>query len=271
MTAWCTDLRKTALIVFVASLLSLLIPMWNMTQQMSDLESRNPDSRWWMISATVVLCLYTATLPAFYFVLSRNDGALRFPKRLRLLALVAALTTGVIVVAGLLDWIRSLGSYLASPMFDWSVGARNILTLVRDPRTIGQLSTLLGELANIALVLILVAVFRWGGEPRETDVPVSKLLRVMTKVAVISWGLVVAFCVIRLISMPFLFIQFRDAALKIGRKPPLLGNLMAEATRTLLSQACLLAVPYIVYRSQQDRVETLIDVQSEPEPLESGG
>jgi hypothetical protein len=222
-----------------------------------------------MIPVSLLTFLFTATLPAFYFALFRNVGTLRFPKRLRLLALTGALTSGVIVVAGFPDWIRPLGDYLAASRFDWSVGASNILTFARDPRTIAQLSTLLGELSNIAYILMLIAVFRWAGDPGEADVPISRLLRVMTKVVVISWGVVVTFCLIRLIGMPFIFIQLRDVALKMGRKPPLLGNMMAEATRTLMSQACLLAVPYIIYRSQWDQVEPLIEAQSGPELLES--
>ena len=153
----------------------------------------------------VSLTLFTAIMPVFYFALYLNETVLHFPKRLRLLALLAASTFGVIVLTALPGWVRSLAAYLSAlKTFDWSVGATSVFAFARDPRTIGQLSTLLGELSNIACILMLIAIFRWAHEPLD-NVPVSRLLRVMTKVAVICWGLVVAFLVLRLIAMPYVF------------------------------------------------------------------
>ena len=108
-------------------------------------------------------------------------------------------------------------------------------------------------------------------KPLDSDVPVSRLLRVMTTVAVISWGLWVAFLVVRVIAMPFAFVQTRNYALQIGRTPPVLWDMMAEAIRTLLIQTCLFAAPYIVYKSLRGWTENPINVQSGPELIESGG
>ena len=135
----------------------------------------------------VLLTLFTAITPMFYFALYLDETVLHFPKRLRLLALVAASTFGVIVLTALSAWVRSLAAYFsAMKTFDWSVGATSFLAFARDPRTISQLSTLLGELSNIACILMLIAIFRSADEPLD-NVPVSRLLRVMTNVAVIYW------------------------------------------------------------------------------------
>jgi hypothetical protein len=113
--------------------------------------------------------LYTATLPAFYIALFRNEGSLRFPKRLRLLALLAALTTGVIAIAGLPDWIKSLSHYWAAMDASRLEDRRHKrFDFMRDPRTIANLSTLLGEFSNIAYVLLLIAIFRQHGDQLET-------------------------------------------------------------------------------------------------------
>ncbi len=269
-TSWLTDIRETAFLACVASVIGLVIPMWNMSQQLSSLESRNPGSRWWMIPVSLLTFLFTATLPAFYFALFRNEGTLRFPKRLRLLALAGAVTSGVIVVAGFPDWIRSLSGYLAAPKFDWSVGASNILTFARDPRTIAQLSTLLGKLSNIAYILMLIAIFCRQSDRSETDAPISSLLRRVTKVTVIAWGLVVSAVLLGLLLTPYTFYTLRNYAAQVGRTPPAFGDLFVRQLRTLLQQSCLFVAPYIVYRSQRGRIESPVDAQSGPEPLESG-
>ena len=235
------------------------------------IDSTHPFVRLMVVLVTALLLLLTAIMPVFFFAVYRNEGILRVPKRLRLVSLAAALTSGVLLMVDLPVWFRSLGRYwTAMTTVDWRTGATSVLIFVRDPRTIGQLSTCLAVCANIAYVLLLVVLFRQPSEQPETDLPLSRLLMRMAKVATIAWGLVVAFCVLRLFSMPFLFIQFRDAALKIGRNPPLLSNMITEAARTLLSQACLLAVPYVVYKSQRNRIESPVNEQSATEPLESG-
>ncbi len=220
----------------------------------------------------VLLTLFSAIMPAFYFALYRNEAILNFPRRLRLLALAAALIFAVMVLTALPAWIQSLASYFARlAAFDWSIGPASVFAFVRDPRTIGLVSTLLGELSNIAYILVLIAIFRQTNDPLETGVPISKPLRAVTRVAIISWGLWVAFLVVRVIAMPFVFIQLRTYAFQIGRTPPLLWDMMADAIRTLLIQACLFAAPYIVYRCLREQAERPVEAQSGPELIESSG
>ena len=218
-----------------------------------------------MISITVLVPLYTATLPAFYFALSRNEGSLRFPKRLRLLALLAAFTTGVIAIAGLPEWFRSLGSYLAAPMFDWSVGASTVLTFARDPRTISQFAILLGEVSNIAYVLMLIAMFRQNSDGLETGAPTSRLLNRATRAAVFAWGLVVVAVLLGLLLTPYTFYTIRQDVLQMGRTPPGFVYFFVRQLRTVLQQSCLFVAPYVVYKSQMGPIEN-----AAPELLESG-
>ena len=199
----------------------------------------------------------------------RNKALLCFPKRLRLLALIAAFTFGVIVLTTLPAWVRSLAAYFAAlSALDWRIGASNVLVFVRDPRTIGQLSTLLGEVSNIACILILIAIFRSANEPIEAYVPVSRLLRVMSKVSVVAWRLVLVVILIRLAVLPYVLFRLRNYALQVGRTPPTFGDILA--IRESLLWPCLFAAPYIVYRSLRERADNA-NVQSGREPIESGG
>jgi len=243
---------------------------WNAVQTIA--AATAPTNDFWRLAGILVLVLtilFSAIIPLFYFALYRNEALLCFPKRLRLLALIAAFTFGVIVLTTLPAWVRSLAAYFAVlSALDWRIGATNVLVFVRDPRTIGQLSTLLGEVSNIACILMLIAIFRCANEPIEADVPVSRLLRVMARVAVVAWRLVLVVILVRLAALPYVLFQLRNYAFQVGRTPPTFGDILA--IRASLLWACLFAAPYIVYRSLRERADNAT-VQSGPELIESGG
>lgn len=77
----------------MASVLGLAMPLWNGAASMAEMQSARP--QWWAIPAAVVVFLFTATLPVFYFALYHDDGGLRFSTPLRRLALLAALALAV--------------------------------------------------------------------------------------------------------------------------------------------------------------------------------
>ena len=266
---WFRDLRSIALIACVAGVLSLPVPMWNALQTIA--VATQPKNGFWKaagILAVVLMTLFTAIIPVFYFALYRDEAILYFPKRLRLLALIAAFTFAVIVLTTLPAWVKSLAAYFAAlSALDWRIGATNVLVFVRDPRTIGQLSTLLGEVSNIACILMLIAIFRCANEPIEADVPVSGLLRVMARVAVVAWRLVFVVMLVRLAALPYVLFRLRNYALQVGRTPPTFGDILA--IRESLLWPCLFAAPYIVYRSLRERADGA-NVQSGPE-LPGGG
>ncbi len=265
LTPWFTDLRRTTIIACVTGVLSLPVPIWNALQTIAVVtEPKNGIWKAAGIFALMLLTLFTAIIPVFYFALYHDEAILHFPKRLRLLALIAAFTFAVIVLTATIEWISSLTAYFAALWaFDWSVGATSVLAFVRDPRTIGHLSTLLGELSNIAYILVLIAIFRWADEPLEGGVPVSRLLRVMTKVAVVAWGVALLAVVLGLLFTPYNFYTLRNYALQIGRQPPVFGDMLMRQIRTVLVQACLFAAPYIVYRAMRERPETPDDADSD--------
>jgi hypothetical protein len=263
LASWFFDLRKTALVACITSVLSLPIPLWNSIQPLLAIESTHPGMKWWIISVSALALLFIAIIPAFYFALYRDGENLRVPKRLRLLALATACTSGAIAIVGLPAWIKSLGRYWAwMTTLDWKIGATNVLIFARDPRTLGQIGTLFAEFSNTAYVLLLVAIFRRESDPLEIDVPISRLLIRATKVAVIAWGIVSVGTLVGLALTPYSFITLRNLALQIGRMPPTFGVLLAERIQSVLAQACLFAAPYIVYRSISKGPEIPADAQS---------
>jgi hypothetical protein len=229
------DIRNAALLTCVTGVLSLLLPMWNNAQRMAELESAYP--RWWIIIESVTVALFIAILPLFYFALYRNKGTLRFSRRLRLLALTAALALGINLAVRLPQWIGSLGQ----------VEARSVLTPQREPWTVREVSGALNILSNAACVLMMVTVYRQTSDEPHSFVPVSKLLRVMTKTAVIAWGIWVAFNLVRVALIPYGYAVTRNYALGIGRTPPSFRDFVAEPALALLSQAGLFAGPYIIW------------------------
>ena len=271
LTFWFTNLRSIALIACVTGVLSLPIPMWNAAQTTIAATSQTND--FWRLAGTLLLVLvtlFTAIFPIFYFALYRNEAVLYFPKRLRLLALIAAAIFSVIVLTTLPAYVKSLTDYLARLVaFDWSIGGSSVLAIVRDRRTINQLSTLLGQISNIATILLLIGIFCHAGEALESDVPVYRLLRVMTKIAFFTWRIVLAVTLLRFAALPFVYIQLRNYALQLGRTPPPFRDILA--IRESLLQVCLFAAPYIVYKSLRERTPKPTKVQSGPERSESDG
>jgi len=219
----------------------------------------------WIIPVSALVLLFIAIIPAFYFALYRSEGALPVPKRLRLLAIATAFAVGTIAIVGLPAWIKSFGLYWAAmTTLDWRMGATSVLILARDPRTIVQISTLFAEFSNIAYILLLVAIFRQESDLLEIDVPISRQLNRVAKVAVIAWGIVLAAVLVGLALTPYSFFTLRNLALQIGRRPPTFGDLLVERIRNALVQACLFAAPYIIYRSLREHAETAMTRNPDP-------
>jgi len=249
---WLADIRKAALIACVAMVLGVLIPAWDGARTMLAIESM----RQWSVPVIVLTWCFTAIMPVFYFALYRNKGLPDFPKSLRLLSLTAAIVLGAITVAGLPQWIESIGSYWADiKVFDWSAGAVTVLDAAQEPGTSKQAAALLGTFSDLAYIGLLIAFFRHERKESPENNSVSKLLSVATKIAVIAGGLVVAGCLVRLPVMPYVYVELRDHAMEVGLKPPRLGTIMVDAVRTLLIQACFYTAPYVVYRSRARRPE----------------
>lgn len=157
----------------------------------------------------VVAYLFSAVLPLFYFALWRNEGTPRFSKRLRFASLAGALAGVVVMAAGLPLWSEA---------------------------TMPKM--LLSDLATLACVLLLIAFFSGGTDRSPADAPVSSLLRVMTRVAVIGGAIWLTF---NLLALVLTVLQRTEA------------DMMEGAIRTLLEQFCLFTAPYIVYLRRDTR------------------
>ena len=139
---------------------------------------------WNAIHATLsFLTAFTALLPLFYFALYKNQIPLLIPKRLRLLALLGAFVYSVILATKLPAGIKSLVAYWGwMKTLDWSLGATSVLSFVRDFGTIAQLTFALGLVSDVVYVSLLIAIFHQESDLSEAGVPISNLLRRVTKV-----------------------------------------------------------------------------------------
>lgn len=240
VTLWFTDTRKVALIAFVTGVLSLPTPFWNEAQHWTRIESMHRP--WWM-AALILSYLFSALMPAFCFALYRNEQTLRPSVRLRMLSLAAALTIGALVLIGLPSLVRSLGL----------IGSSSVLTTEREPWSMGDLAALLTEFSSVAYILLLLALFRRVDHEANAQTSVSRLLSIVTKVVVVAWGFRVAVLLIRLIFTPYSHSLLENYALQVGAKPPQLRDMMAEAIRALLTQACIFVAPFVVHSSLSRR------------------
>ena len=242
VTIWFTDLRRIACITFISGALGSFIPVWNSIQGMIALESANPESKLWMTPMIVLGGLITATMPMFYFALFRNEGTLHFARRFRPLALAGVFSLGLYVAVGVPKVIRSMHSIRTeSVLFDGRSSTTSVSTIAGG---------LLAEFSDLGAILLLIAFFRHSNGEPNTKVPMSRLLSIAAKAAVIAFGLWSAINVVRLVLSPIAYSQVRNYALQVGREPPHFAGILADMIPALLSSVGLLIAPYIVYKSQ---------------------
>jgi hypothetical protein len=117
----------------ITSVVGLIAPSWDATQQMIATASQLPLGRWLLAPVLLAAYIFTALPPVFYFALYRDEGSSHVPERLRLLARMAAFISGILLVFQLEPWIKSPS---------------------------GSVPTLLGVLAIIGNVLLLAALAR---------------------------------------------------------------------------------------------------------------
>jgi hypothetical protein len=163
----------------------------------------------WIVPLLILAYLFSAIPPVFFYALYRNPRAFCVPKGPRLFGLAAA---GVFV----------------------------ILAATQLPGSIRNVSTLLGELANLAYVLLLVALVRYRDDEAPEDGPVSPGLRLVSKVASIAWGIWGGLCLASLAGAPFAYMRLEDLARKAGAlQTPGVGAMMMRQSGLALSQACM--------------------------------
>jgi hypothetical protein len=236
-------IRNAALFACVAGTLSALIPLWNGVLMMGAAALNRPLD----FGLVAMALLATCTMPVFTFALSRNEAPLHFSQRLRLLALGAALSLALLLVLALPPWLRSLGPYMSAlKTVHWTAGLFVYWYVALDPRTIYQVSTLLAEASNVAVIVLLISFYRYKDEDSGSDVAVSGFLRVATRTAVVIWGIWLGFNLIRGLLAPYTYAQLREYAARMRQPAPEAITVVGELLKTMLSAACLFCVPYIV-------------------------
>ncbi len=114
---------------------------------------------------------------------------------------------------------------------------------------ISHVAWLSGVASNAASMLLLGAFFFASQEEREpASAPVSRFLAGATQIAVVCWGLVVVVSAVRVAMVPYTYRSLLEYASKAGTGLPQVASLWTDAIRTLISQLCVFAAPFIVFR-----------------------
>jgi hypothetical protein len=234
---WQDSVRKVALIAFIASILAMLGPAWNLIRSVGRLDEGG--TAWLLFPIALLAFLPRAILPVFFIALYRDHGALRIPKTLRLLSLAGA-------VIGLLFVVAAIRVESLDPDF----GARGGGVLDNGARTVSHtisLATAFSEAALFALLLMFFLQPPLIGPPSE--VPLSRFLDQSTKIAVVCFKVVIAFCLLRVFLTLVMYSTLGDAASRFAATMLSPSLLLLGAIRTLVTQACVFIAPFVVLKS----------------------
>ena len=245
-SSWFPDLPKAALFASLIGWLTILIPVWNTIQTIRAIGGTRPLEAF----MTLVALLGVATLPAFYAALYKNAAILRFPKPHRILALGAAIVLALTLAIEFPQWLASLTGYFsAMTQLDWSNAPAALTLVLFAPSTASQVTTLLAEVSNLALIFLLIALAQQVKTTEEPEEPISRTLRILTWAALIVWGLWLALALVRGLLAPFTYSQIQDYAAQTRQAPPEAIDVIGALFKSLLSAACLFIAPYIVFRN----------------------
>jgi hypothetical protein len=238
------DVRRAALAACAAAVLSAALPVWNLwssARQMLAMETTI--GQLGAIALMVAVYFFTATVPLFYFALYRNEGDLPISRDMRWVAMAAAVVIGILGVAAIPGWVGSLRS-------------ESVIDIPGRSWTISDTSNALGEVANLAALLLLVALFRLVSDGSQRSVAVSNLLRVTTKMAVIAGGIVAIGCVVGLAATPWVYSDIRGLSIRDGHSTArwTFWRLAADRARTAVATICVFVAPFVVWQSSRTRV-----------------
>jgi hypothetical protein len=227
--------------------LSLAIPMWNFTHQVLALESEIGTMI--AVAGILVVDVFIAIVPLFYFALYRNAGDLHISGKMRWIAATAATVIGILTLSGIPGWFGSLrgDSVLDTTARQW---------------TVNDTAAALSLIAELAGILLLVALCRLAGDTSsETGVAVSTLLRSLSKVAVIAGGIVAFGCVIGLVATPWVYFYIRDRSLEMGfsNERWTFSRLAMDRLRTALTIILVYVAPFVVWQGTRNRLTNTLN------------
>ncbi len=227
-------IRTAALLAFATAAPHLALSIWSSANQQLAVSPSAQHA--FILIWLVVSAIVTASLPAFYYVLSAYDGALPVRRPFRAAALGAALALILTEGASLPGALRRLAP-------------ASVLGEAQAVRTFAIILTVLSLLSTLALVVLLFVLARQPDPEDGRRTPVSKPLRLVTTFAVFVWGIWVFFNLIRLLATPYTYAQLRQFAAATHRTLPPFLYFLADTARAFLTQACLWVAPVVVWRS----------------------
>ncbi len=211
------DVRKIAAFACLTSALSFLWPAWTLIHQVNRLP----------LSALGVVTLGTllgVLAPVFYGALWANRQPLRLDEGLRNLSQVAAIVFGILMLMDLPKLIASVGSGRMT--------------------TLGVAIQLAGEASNLALLLLLVALYLVpAAEP--SGVVDAGFLDGISRVYVMVCGLYLVYTLSTIGGIPYMHLANRGGL----EESQIMLATFTGPIRGSLSAACIFAAPYIVAMS----------------------
>ena len=226
--------KRAALVACVATALALAIPMWNFSRQILALESNI--GKLGALTAILVGYGFAAIVPLFYFAVYLNEGDLLVSRNMRWTAIAAAAVIGILGAAAIPGWI---GSFQRETVRDSA--ARSW--------TIGDTSTVLGQIANVAGILLLAALSRLpGSASSDRRVAVSKLLSLLTTIAIITGGIVPVGCAIGIAATPWVYSYIHERYLNVDWT---FSGFAVDRVRAALSVLCVYAAPFVVWKGRK--------------------
>lgn len=229
MKPWLTDIRKTALVAAVGTVVASAIPMRPAIQNLAATLMRVP----WIIIPVLAFIglLFAASTLGFLVALWHSNVQLRISRNLRCLALFAA-------GANALDWLWRLFRWV---QFYWTQSQR--------PTAISATATVLDSLGVAAYILFLVAMFRHAGDATISGTGNDRLLRQVARISVVYLGLVLAYFAVGVAYLMVQYTYFQELAFRNLREFPSLGSLLTEPARAILRFSLLWVPPFIIHRS----------------------
>jgi hypothetical protein len=216
-------LRTAALVAFIATVISLPFPLWNLIHSIFGLISANRITKWSLLEIPIILAI-TLINPVFCFALYQNTETLNFSGRSRTLALAGAF---------------AFGGYFSTTVPAWRS---------HDPATMNVIARLLGEASNFAYVALLIVIFRQAQDEAASVIPVWHPLKMIAKWATVIGGVWAAFNVVRVIAAPYFYMQYRALILLNGHAHPI-WEVMRESVQALLSSTALFIAAYVVHKA----------------------
>jgi hypothetical protein len=235
MSAWLTDIRKTALVAALASVVGSVLPLRTTLQTtLQTATATLTRIPWFFYPLLGIGTMFVAAVTlGFLIVLYRSKVELRIPSHLRHLALFAAAATALDLLWYLLRWVQSL----------------QFLSQFQQPSAGSVIAFILTLLAQVAYILFLVAIFRHTNNALRSHTDDDRFLRWVTKISVLFWSLVLVGIVGATIYVVFDYPYYLGLDHQVGSEIPSLGSEVLGRGRTFLQMACLMVPSYIVHRS----------------------